>query len=80
MFKHATGQPPHLYVVMQRVSHAKALLQDTELPLLEVAEQSGFRTQGHFTGVFHRYAGMTPRTFRLACRTALAGVPQVQGA
>lgn len=70
MFKNATGQPPHLYVVMQRVSHAKALLQDTGLPLLEVAEQSGFRTQGHFTGVFHRYTGMTPRTFRLACRAA----------
>ncbi|MBK6004790.1 helix-turn-helix transcriptional regulator [Ramlibacter ginsenosidimutans] len=74
MFKHATGLPPHLYIVMQRVSHAKALLQDTELPLLEVAEQSGFRTQGHFTGVFGRYAGMTPRTFRVACRAALPGV------
>jgi AraC family transcriptional regulator len=75
MFKQATGQPPHLYVVMQRVSHAKALLQETDLPLLEVAEQSGFRTQGHFTGVFRRYTGVTPRTFRLACRAALPGVP-----
>jgi AraC family transcriptional regulator len=74
MFKQTTGQAPHLYVVMQRVSHAKALLKDTELPLLEVAEQSGFRTQGHFTGVFGRYTGMTPRTFRLACRAALPGV------
>jgi AraC family transcriptional regulator len=74
MFKHATGQPPHLYVVMQRVSHAKALLQETELPLLEVAEQSGFRTQGHFTGVFRSYTGVTPRAFRLACRAAQPGV------
>lgn len=70
MFKHATGQPPHLYVVMQRVNHARALLQETELPLLEVAERTGFRTQGHFTGVFRRYTGTTPRTFRLACRAA----------
>jgi AraC family transcriptional regulator len=70
MFKHATGQPPHLYIVMQRVSHAKALLDDTELPLIEVAEQSGFRTQGHFTGVFRLYTGQTPRVFRLACRAA----------
>jgi AraC family transcriptional regulator len=73
MFKHATGQSPHLYVVMQRVSHARALLQETELPLLEVAEQAGFRTQGHFTGVFRRYTGTTPRTFRLACRAAGPG-------
>ncbi len=70
MFKHSTGQSPHLYVVMQRVSHAKALLQDTDLPLLEVAERSGFRTQGHFTGVFRLYAGVTPRVFRLGCRAA----------
>jgi AraC family transcriptional regulator len=68
MFKHATGQSPHLYVVMQRVSHAKALLQDTDLRLLEIAEQSGFRTQAHFTAVFSRYTGMTPRSFRLASR------------
>jgi AraC family transcriptional regulator len=74
MFKHATGQAPHLYVVMQRVSHAKALLRETELPLLEVAEQSGFRTQGHFTGVFRRYTGVTPRTFRLACPAARPGL------
>lgn len=73
MFKRATGQPPHLYVVLQRVSHARALLQQTELPLLEVAEQSGFRTQGHFTGVFRRYTGVTPRTFRLSCRAAQPG-------
>jgi len=73
MFKHATDQPPHLYVVMQRVSHAKALLQDTDLALLEVAEQSGFRTQGHFTGVFRLYAGVTPRVFRLGCRAAQSG-------
>jgi AraC family transcriptional regulator len=70
MFKQATGQPPHLYVVMQRVSHAKALLQGTDLPLIDVAEMTGFRTQGHFTGVFRRYAGLTPRTFRLASRSA----------
>jgi AraC family transcriptional regulator len=72
MFKQATGQPPHLYVVMQRVSHAKGLLQDTELPLLEVAELAGFRTQGHFTGVFRRYTGQTPRAFRLGCRSVQA--------
>jgi AraC family transcriptional regulator len=70
MFKQATGQSPHLYVVMQRVSHAKALLRETDLPLVEVAEQSGFGTQGHFSGVFRRYTGTTPRTFRLACRAA----------
>jgi AraC family transcriptional regulator len=68
MFKQATGQPPHLYVVMQRVAHARELLRDSDLPLIDVAGLTGFLTQGHFTGVFRRYTGLTPRAFRLACR------------
>jgi AraC family transcriptional regulator len=72
MFKQSTGQTPHLCVVMQRVRHAKALLREGDLPLIEVAAQSGFRTQGHFTSVFRRYAGFTPRAFRLDCRAAQA--------
>jgi AraC family transcriptional regulator len=70
MFKQATGQPPHLYIVMQRVAHAKELLRGSDLPLIDVAGRTGFLTQGHFTGVFRRYTGLTPRAFRLACRAA----------
>ena len=65
MFKLATGQSPHQYVLMQRVGRAKSLLRDSDLPLIDVAAATGFRTQGHFTGVFHRYTGFTPRAFRL---------------
>jgi AraC family transcriptional regulator len=72
MFKQATGQPPHLYMVMQRVERAKSLLRDSELALTDVAAQSGFRTQGHFCGVFRRYTGCTPRTFRLDARAPQA--------
>jgi AraC family transcriptional regulator len=68
MFKQATGQPPHVYLTMQRIEYAKRLLRDGRLPLIAVAAQAGFQTQGHFTGVFHRYAGVTPRIFRLNSR------------
>jgi len=67
-FKRSTGQTPHLYVVMQRVAAAKGLLRSSDVPLVDVAARIGFRTQGHFTGVFHRYAGMTPHVFRVDCR------------
>jgi AraC family transcriptional regulator len=67
MFKQTTGQSPHLYVVSQRIERAKALLRDSEVPLIAIAAQTGFRTQGHFTGVFRRYTGLTPRVFRLSC-------------
>lgn len=66
MFKQATGQSPHAYLTLRRVERAKQLLRDSRLALIEVASSVGFQTQGHFTEVFHRYAGLTPRHFRLA--------------
>lgn len=70
MFKKATGQPPHAYITAQRIEHAKSLLTDSQLPLVDVAAAVGFETQGHFTGVFRKYAGVTPRIFRLSSRAA----------
>jgi AraC family transcriptional regulator len=45
------------------------MLSSGGLSLLDVA-RTGFQTQQHFTDVFHRYTGMTPRIFRLAARGA----------
>jgi AraC family transcriptional regulator len=72
MFKHSTGQSPHLYILMQRIERAKEILVETNTALVDVAAEVGFRTQGHFTGVFHRYAGFTPRAFRLRAREITA--------
>jgi AraC-like DNA-binding protein len=66
LFKAATGSSPHAYVTTRRVEHAKELLRAGNLPLVEVGAAVGFQTQGHFTEVFHRLAGITPRRFRLA--------------
>jgi AraC family transcriptional regulator len=65
LFKLATGTSPHAYVTTQRVGRAKELLRSSSLALVEVAAAVGFQTQGHFTEVFHRFAGITPRRFRL---------------
>jgi AraC family transcriptional regulator len=78
MFKRATGQPPHLYITVHRMERAKELLRDSSLPLVGVAASVGFQTQGYFTRVFHKYTGLTPRIFRLNCRSARAS--RVSGA
>jgi AraC family transcriptional regulator len=65
MFKHTTGQPPHVYLTAARMDRARELLAETRLPLAEVALRTGFQTQAHFTGVFHEKVGMTPRQYRL---------------
>jgi AraC-like DNA-binding protein len=71
MFKRATGQPPHVYITMRRLEHAKRLLLESNLPLVEVAASAGFQTQAHFTEVFHKHMGVTPRAFRLNSATLM---------
>lgn len=63
-FKQSTGTPPHRYVSNCRVERAKMLLADDELPLVEVGLSVGFQTQSHFTTLFHRLTGVTPKAFR----------------
>jgi AraC family transcriptional regulator len=68
MFKQATGQPPHVYITSKRMDQAKNLLGNSGLSLVEVAASVGYQTQAHFTGVFHKHVGTTPRAFRMNCR------------
>jgi AraC family transcriptional regulator len=63
-FKKAVGQSPHQYILNKRIEHAKELLRTTQLSLVEIASQVGIATQSHFTTVFHRATGTTPREFR----------------
>jgi len=63
-FKHSTGTPPHRYVTNCRVERAKRLLADDELPLVEVGFSVGFQNQSHFTTLFHKLTGVTPKAFR----------------
>jgi AraC family transcriptional regulator len=63
-FKKSTGTTPHQYLIKFRVEQAKTLLENSELPLIEVGLRSGFSHQSHFTRLFHRFTGTTPQTYR----------------
>ena len=64
LFKLSTGTTPHQYVMRQRVEHAQELLREGRTPLAEVATHVGFETQSHFTSVFRRLCGVTPKHYR----------------
>jgi AraC family transcriptional regulator len=68
MFKGALGVPPHAYITNVRMDRAKKLLEASNLSLREIATTVGYQTQAHFTGVFHKQVGSTPRTYRLSSR------------
>ena len=70
LFKNSTGLPPHQYVIARRVERAKELLRGRDpLPLAEVAAETGFSSQSHFTRHFKRIVGVTPQRFRTSART-----------
>jgi AraC-like DNA-binding protein len=63
-FRLATGQRPHHYILRARIEYAKALLASPERSVVEVAGDTGFRTQAHFTTIFKRFTGATPCAWR----------------
>lgn len=63
-FRKSTGIPPHRYVIDRRIEKAKTLLADNELPLVQVGLSVGFQNQSHFTTLFHKRTGVTPKVYR----------------
>ncbi|PTR33870.1 AraC family transcriptional regulator [Luteibacter sp. OK325] len=63
-FRLATGQRPHHYILRARIEYAKALLASSGRSVVEVAGDTGFRTQAHFTTIFKRFTGATPCAWR----------------
>jgi RpiB/LacA/LacB family sugar-phosphate isomerase len=64
LYKMSTGITPHQYVMRQRVERAQEYLRESRTPLAEIATQVGFETQSHFTSVFRRLVGATPKHYR----------------
>lgn len=63
-FKATIGQPPHRYVMQQRIEKAKQLLSRTRLPIAEIALAVGFANKSHFAAQFHRLVGASPKVYR----------------
>jgi AraC family transcriptional regulator len=63
-FKQSIGTSPTKYIAERRIERAKKLMQETDLPISEIAIRSGFSSQSHFTTSFRRFAKVTPSSFR----------------
>ena len=70
MFRAATGQTPHRFLVQLRLEHATRLLQQQRASLIDVAAASGFSSHAHMTQVFRRVLGVTPSEFRKGAVTS----------
>ncbi len=66
---HATfGRSPAAEIRRVHLERARELLADTDLPIPDVAEASGFQSREYLAYAFKRATGMTPREFRTRVR------------
>jgi transcriptional regulator GlxA family with amidase domain len=59
-----TGTTPHKWLSMQRVLHARNLLEETDLGIESVATRSGFGTAALLRHHFRRIVGVAPQDYR----------------
>jgi AraC family transcriptional regulator len=64
-FRRHAGMTPYSYVINRRVRHACTLLTTTDMPIAQVALESGFSDQQHLTRLVHARMGETPKVIRL---------------
>lgn len=64
LFRQATGQTPHQYVIRCRIEHAKRLLVETDWPLIDIGHSVGFTDQSYFAAVFRKHVTTTPNGYR----------------
>ncbi len=70
MFKAVFRKTPHAYLTQKRLERARYLLGKTDTPVTEICFAVGFQSLGSFSSLFHREAGMSPRTYRQLSRNA----------
>ena len=76
-FKEAFGVPPHRYLLTRRIERAKTLLRDTDLPVTEIAFQTGWNSLGTFGRVFRDVTGKSPSSVRQRERAVPHALDQV---
>jgi AraC family transcriptional regulator len=64
MFRAATGQTPHRYLLELRIENALSMMKDRSKRLIDIASASGFSSHDYFTKAFRGRFGMTPSQYR----------------
>lgn len=63
LFSKYYNMTPSEYITMVRIEHAKTMLESNIFSLKEIAEQCGFYDEYHFSKVFQKKVGCTPKKY-----------------
>ena len=76
-FRDAFGIPPHRYLLTRRIERAAALLRDTDLPVTDIALQTGWNSIGTFGRIFRDVTGTNPSELRQRMQSSPGDLDQV---
>jgi transcriptional regulator GlxA family with amidase domain len=63
-FANETGSPPQRWILTSRIDRARTLLEDTDLPIDQIAAHAGLGTGANLRLHFHRAMGVAPSEYR----------------
>lgn len=64
VFKARTGLSPQDYLTVLRVNHARQLMEQTDLPVGEIAEAVGYQDPLYFSRTFKKRTGLAPIEYK----------------
>jgi AraC-like DNA-binding protein len=67
LFRRYDHQSPYQYLLRLKMNHAAERLQQSNVLVKQVAEETGFADPFHFSRVFRRVLGLSPAAFRRLC-------------
>lgn len=78
IFRKRTGLPVHRYLCELRMYKAKRLMEDTQMSLTDIAQQTGFGSIHAFSKAFRKCENMTPSQYRQSS-SSLPDIPEEPG-
>ncbi len=67
-FKSATGSTPLRFIQTQRMDDARELIKNSNLTISEIMYKVGYQDSAHFSSLFKKQHGITPRQYRTTVR------------
>lgn len=67
-FNAATGSTPLRFIQRQRMDNARDLIKNSNLTISEVMDRVGYQDPAHFSALFKKQHGITPRQYRTTVR------------
>lgn len=64
LFKQTIGQSPYQFLMFYRIEQAKKMLDNPNALMIDIAMDCGFSDQAHFSRVFRKIEGITPKQYR----------------